>query len=193
MGKAITAGLTSSMPVIGLVTRVVLGFFIVGVFVLWWIFGGLDFYVFMMLTPIFAPWVVQWAARRSEFYADRKTADLGYGVLLTDVFTYREAERAKAWASLPRQPKLGSRPLDSTPAAETRDGPQGRAGSQPSAFALTSARMSACQHPDTAPRSMVSSCSQRSRTSSSCSPRSAPTPGRNEPTSSAQRSTPFAA
>jgi Zn-dependent protease with chaperone function len=113
MGKAITSGLTSSMPVISLVTRVVLGFFIVGVFVLWWIFGGLDFYVFMMLTPMFAPWVVQWAARRSEFYADRMTADLGYGVLLSEVFSYREAERAKAWASLPRQPKLGSQPLDS--------------------------------------------------------------------------------
>jgi hypothetical protein len=56
---------------------------------------------------------VQWAARRSEFYADRMTADLGYGVLLSQVFSYREAARAKAWASLPRQPKLGSQPLDS--------------------------------------------------------------------------------
>jgi Zn-dependent protease with chaperone function len=113
MGKAITAGLTSSMPVVSLVTRAMVGFFAVGVIVLWWIFGGLHWYIFMMLTPMFAPWVVQWAARRSEFYADRMTTDLGYGVLLSEVFSYREAERAKAWASLPRQPKLGSQPLDS--------------------------------------------------------------------------------
>jgi Zn-dependent protease with chaperone function len=114
MGKAITAGLASPVPFISLVTKVVLGFFIVGVFILWWIFGGLDWYVLMMLSPMAAPWVVQWAARTSEVYADRMAAELGYGPLLAEVFSVREYERAQAWTNAPRQAKLGAQPLDST-------------------------------------------------------------------------------
>jgi Zn-dependent protease with chaperone function len=108
--KAIVYGLQHH--VLSVITKVVLGFLIVGVLIIW-VFFGFSSYVAFMLSPIFAPFIVQLAARASEKYADRVALDLGYGVVLAEVFTGREYERAQSWQSAPRQDLKASQPLDS--------------------------------------------------------------------------------
>jgi hypothetical protein len=58
----------------------VIGFFTVGVFVLWYV-TEFDYFTAMMLSPWAAPLLVPWLSRKGAQYADRTAADLGYGLL----------------------------------------------------------------------------------------------------------------
>jgi Zn-dependent protease with chaperone function len=110
MGKAIAAGW--KQPIVGFVIKFIVGFLLIGVLgvLLFWGFG---YYIVFMLSPLAAPFVVQWASRASERYADRVALDLGYGPALAEVFTGREYERAQSWSTAPRQGLKDSQPLDS--------------------------------------------------------------------------------
>jgi Zn-dependent protease with chaperone function len=65
-----------------------------------------------MLSPFLAPFVVPWAARTQERLADRAAAELGYGVLLAEVFTGREFDRAQQRRAALRQDLKGSQQSD---------------------------------------------------------------------------------
>jgi Zn-dependent protease with chaperone function len=93
LGVFLAAGLRSK--VFKTVFRVVIGFFAVGVFVLWFV-KGFDYYIVPMLSPMAAPLVVPWLARKGEQHADRTAADLGYGKPLAEVFAKREFDRARS-------------------------------------------------------------------------------------------------
>jgi Zn-dependent protease with chaperone function len=109
MGRLIMAGLRNH--ILKTPTRVVLGFFSLGVLIIWF-FLGFSYYVAFMLSPFLAPVVVPWASRAAESYADRVAARLGYGVPLAEVFTGREYQRAQNYGSLPRTGKMANQPLD---------------------------------------------------------------------------------
>jgi hypothetical protein len=109
------------VPGLSTVIKLVIGFLVVGVFLVA-IFTSFDGYFVMMISPVFAPIVVAWASRTSEKYADRVTADLGYGVPLWEIFTGREVARAVLPTDRPHAP-------DSVPT--DRIGPPARAGASP--------------------------------------------------------------
>jgi Zn-dependent protease with chaperone function len=71
---------------LSILAKIVIGFLLVGVLGVW-MFLGFSHYVVFMLSPFLAPFVVPWAARTQERLADRGAAELGYGVLLAEVFT----------------------------------------------------------------------------------------------------------
>lgn len=110
MGKAIVTGW--KQPIVGFAIKLVIGFLLLGVLGVW-LMLGFNYYIVFMLSPLAAPFVVRWAARESEKYADRIALDLGYGPALAEVFTGREYERAHSWSSAPRQSLQASQPLDS--------------------------------------------------------------------------------
>jgi Zn-dependent protease with chaperone function len=76
MGKAIAGGWKQTIA--GSVIKFLLGFLLIGVLGVW-LFWGFGYYIVFMLSPLAAPFVVQWAARASEKCADRIALDLGYG------------------------------------------------------------------------------------------------------------------
>jgi Zn-dependent protease with chaperone function len=110
LGAAIVAGLRN--PVLSVVVKSILAFFTFGVLLVWF-FKGFDFYIVMMLSPLLAPIVVPWAARVEEKYADRVAADLGYGVLLVQIFGGREAQRGLAGERALRQGLSARQPNES--------------------------------------------------------------------------------
>jgi Zn-dependent protease with chaperone function len=77
------------------------------------IFTSFDGYFVMMISPVFAPIVVAWASRTREKYADRVTADLGYGVPLREIFTGREVARAESHQRIDRTRLTASQPIES--------------------------------------------------------------------------------
>jgi Zn-dependent protease with chaperone function len=94
--------------------RVVIGFFTVGVFVLWYV-TEFDYFTVMMLSPWAAPFLLPWLSRKGEQYADRTAADLGYGRPLAEVFANREFERARSTTWRPERFGLGnSQPIETT-------------------------------------------------------------------------------
>jgi Zn-dependent protease with chaperone function len=109
MAKAIRLGLKHRLSAI-LITLVV-AFLLTGLLGVVW-FTGFDYWAVMVLSPLVGPFFVWWAARVSEKLADRATVDLGYGVLLAEVFTGREYERAQSWQAAPRQGLKATQPLD---------------------------------------------------------------------------------
>jgi Zn-dependent protease with chaperone function len=111
MGRAIVFCLKHR--VLSILAKIVIGFLLIGVLGVW-MFLGFSHYVVFMLSPFLAPFVVPWAARIQERLADRAAAELGYGVLLAEVFTGREFERAQQWQAAPRQDLKGSQQADST-------------------------------------------------------------------------------
>lgn len=60
VGKAIAAGWTQ--PIVGFAIKVTLGFFLLGILGVRWAWG-FPYYVVFLLSPLTAPFVVQWAAR----------------------------------------------------------------------------------------------------------------------------------
>lgn len=110
MGKAIRAG--GKQPIVGFLLKFIVGFLMIGIIGVW-AFWGFSAYIVLMLSPLVAPFVVQWANRASEKYADRVALDLGYGPALAEVFTGREYQRAQDWQAAPRQSLKDSQPLDS--------------------------------------------------------------------------------
>jgi Zn-dependent protease with chaperone function len=98
--------------VLSILAKIVIGFLLVGVLGVWF-FLGFSHYIVFMLSPFLAPFVAPWAARMQEKLADRLVVDLGYGVLLAEVFTGREFQRAQAWQNAPRPGLKGAQPLDS--------------------------------------------------------------------------------
>jgi Zn-dependent protease with chaperone function len=119
MGKVLLFGLRHR--VLSILVKVVIGFLLLGVLGVR-VFLGFNHYVVFMLSPFLVPLVVPWAARVQEKLADQAAADLGYGVLLAEVFTGREYERAQSWATAPRQELKATQPLDTArlPALERR-------------------------------------------------------------------------
>jgi STE24 endopeptidase len=109
-GAAIMAGLKN--PVLSIVVKLVLGLLVLGVLLVWF-FTGLSFYIVMMLSPLVAPIVVPWAARAEEMYADRVATDLGYGVLLVQIFSGREAQRGIAGERVSRRGLGSQQPMES--------------------------------------------------------------------------------
>jgi len=81
-------------PLLSTVVKIVIVFLLIGVLGVS-LFLGWDYYTPMMLSPLLAPFIVPAVARWQEKFADRVTADLGYGVLLAEVFTSREFKRAQ--------------------------------------------------------------------------------------------------
>lgn len=110
MGRAIVFCLKHH--VLSILAKIVIGFLLIGVLGVW-VFLGFSHYVVFMLSPFLAPFVVPWAARTQERLADRAAADIGYGVLLAEVFTGREFERAQQWQAAPHQDLRASQQLDS--------------------------------------------------------------------------------
>jgi Zn-dependent protease with chaperone function len=100
------------VPGLSTVIKLVIGFLVVGVFLVAF-FASFDGYFVMMISPVFAPIVVAWASRASEKYADRVTADLGYGVPLWEVFIGREVARAQSYQRIGRTPLTASQPIES--------------------------------------------------------------------------------
>jgi Zn-dependent protease with chaperone function len=109
MGKAILFGLRHR--VLSILVKVVIGFLLIGVLGVW-VLLGFNHYLVFMLSPFLAPLVVPWAARLQEKLAPQAAADLGYGALLAEIFTGREYERARSWATAPRQGLKADQPLD---------------------------------------------------------------------------------
>lgn len=91
---------------LSIMAKIVIGFLLVGVLGVWMFLGFSDYVVFM-LSPFLAPFVVPWAACTQERLADRAAAELGYGVLLAEVFTGREFERAQQWQAALRRTLRG--------------------------------------------------------------------------------------
>jgi Zn-dependent protease with chaperone function len=110
MGRAIVFCLEHRVSILA---KIVIGFLLIGVVGVWMLLG-FSHYVVFMLSPFLAPFVVPWAARTQERIADRAAAELGYGVLLEEVFTGREFERAQQWPAALRQNLKGSQQSDST-------------------------------------------------------------------------------
>jgi hypothetical protein len=110
-GAAIMAGLRN--PVLSIVVKIVLGFFIFGVLLVWF-FTGLSFYVVMMLSPLVAPLVVPLAARAEEVNADRVATDLGYRLQLVQIFSGREAQRGIAGERIQRRGLGAQQPIESS-------------------------------------------------------------------------------
>jgi Zn-dependent protease with chaperone function len=73
----------------------------------------LSFYVITMLSPLLAPIVTPWAARTQEKHADRVATDLGYGVLLVQIFSGRGAQRGPAGERALRQGLFARQPNES--------------------------------------------------------------------------------
>ena len=129
MGKAIAVGW--KQPIVGFAIKVTIGFFLLGILGVWWAWGFTCYIVFM-LSPFAAPFVVQWAARASEKYADRVALDLGFGPALAEVFMGREYERAQAWSSATRQSlSVSAARLGTLRALERLMHSQSASGSQP--------------------------------------------------------------
>jgi STE24 endopeptidase len=128
LAKFIVASM--KIPVLSTVVKVVIGFFAFGVLLVWY-FTEFDLYVAMMLSPMFAPFVVPWAARAGERYADRMAADLGYGVLLCQIFSGREAERGFAGHSAGRQSVTAFEPIESARLRSLEKYMQSLTGGQP--------------------------------------------------------------
>jgi Zn-dependent protease with chaperone function len=110
MGQAIRVGWKT--PVVGFLLKVFLGIMALGILGLY-VFWGFNTYIVLLLSPLLAPFVVPWAARASEKYADRVACDLGYGPALAEVFTGREYQRAQEWQSAPTKSLKDSQPMDS--------------------------------------------------------------------------------
>jgi STE24 endopeptidase len=111
MGRAIVFCLRHR--VLSILAKIVIGFLLIGVLGVW-VFLGFSHYVVFMLSLFLTPFVVPWAARTQERLADRAAAGLGYGVLLAEVFTGREFERAQQWQAALHLDLKGSQQADST-------------------------------------------------------------------------------
>ena len=101
-GEATNESVGQVFTLVGGLQVVLASFLLIGVLGVW-MFLGFSHYVVFMLSPFLAPFVVPWAARTQERLADRAAAELGYGVLLAEVFTGRELERAQQWQAALRQ------------------------------------------------------------------------------------------
>ncbi|WP_427896709.1 M48 family metalloprotease (plasmid) [Kribbella sp. GL6] len=110
MGKTIMFCLRHH--VLSILAKLIIGFLLIGVLGVWF-FLGWSYYIAFMLSPFLAPFVVPWAARTQERLADRTAAELGYGVLLAEILTGREHQRAQNWHTVQRPGLKGSQPLDS--------------------------------------------------------------------------------